>query len=336
MAMTSAQRWLDRPTLVTGACGLVGSWLVKSLVDAGADVICLVRDWSPTSELVRAGALRRTQVVAGDIRDQPLLERVLGEHEVRTVFHLAAQTSVVVANRNPASTWDSNVNGTVTLLEACRRSPVVSEIVVASSDKAYGEHEVLPYNETHALRGLHPYDASKASADLAAQSYAQTFGLPVAITRCGNFFGGGDLNWNRLIPGTIRSALRGTPPVIRSDGSLVRDYFYVEDGARAYMALAEALMTDRSLIGEAFNFSIERPLSVLEVTRLVLAAAGSTLEPDIRSEPLREIRAQWLDASKARTRLGWRPAFSFESGLERTVAWYRDLLANGTGSWSER
>ena len=219
----------------------MGGWLAQRLVAAGADVVCLVRDWVPQSELVRSGLAERVKVVRGDVRDQALLERVLGEYEVNTVIHLAAQTIVSIANRNPISTFETNIGGTWALLEACRRSPAVKQIVVASSDKAYGDQETLPYDEDTPLQGQHPYDVSKSCADLIAQTYAVTYGLPVAITRCGNFYGGGDLNWNRIVPGTIRSVLRGQRPVIRSDGQYVRDYFYVEDGAAAYMLLAEAV-----------------------------------------------------------------------------------------------
>jgi CDP-glucose 4,6-dehydratase len=318
--------WQDRPTLVTGATGLVGGWVVRRLLELGADVTCIVRDWVPQSELVTAGMLERTQVVRGDILDQALLERVLGEYEIDTVLHLAAQTIVGIANRNPTSTFESNVAGTWRLLEACRRSPLVRRIVLASSDKAYGEHDTLPYREDARLQALHPYDVSKASADLIAQSYAATYELPVAITRCGNFFGGGDLNWNRIVPGTIRSVLRGQRPVIRSDGNYIRDYFYVEDGAEAYLLLAERMASDPNLRGQAFNFSNETPVSVIDLTGRILRIMGSTLQPEIRSEANHEIREQFLDASKARQALGWSPRFSLDEGLRRTVAWYRGLL----------
>ncbi len=236
--------WQDRPTFVTGATGLVGGWLVRRLVESGADVVCLLRDWVPQSELVRAGAIEKVKVVRGDVRDQALMERALGEYEIDTVIHLAAQTIVGIANRNPVSTFEANIAGTWSLLEACRRSPVVKQIVLASSDKAYGDHEKLPYDEETPLQGRHPYDVSKSCADLIAQSYSVTYGLPVVTTRCGNFYGGGDLNWNRIVPGTIRSVLRGKPPVIRSDGQFVRDYFYVEDGAAAYTLVGRAVGTE--------------------------------------------------------------------------------------------
>lgn len=318
--------WKDRPTFVTGATGLVGGWLVRRLLDAGADVVCLIRDWVPQSEVVRTGLLDRVRVVRGDVRDQALLERALGEHEISVVIHLAAQTIVGIANRNPISTFESNVQGTWTLLEACRRTPTVRSIVVASSDKAYGRCETLPYDESTPLRGEHPYDVSKSCADLIAQSYARTYGLPVVITRCGNFYGGGDLNWSRIVPGTIRSVLRGERPIIRSDGQFVRDYFYVEEGARVYAMLAERLANDPPLAGEAFNFSNETQVSVIELVRTILALMGSNLEPDVRNEAVHEIRVQYLSAKKARERLGWRPEFTLEQGLERTIAWYREFL----------
>jgi len=322
--------WRDRPVLVTGATGLLGSCLVARLVAAGADVVCLVRDWVPRSELVRAGALERVAVVRGDVRDQALLERALGEYEADTVFHLAAQTIVTIANRNPAATFDTNVGGTTALLEACRRSPAVKQVVVASSDKAYGAHESLPYDERMPLQGRHPYDASKSCADIAARCFAATFGLPVAVTRCGNFYGGGDLNWNRIVPGTIRSVLRGQRPLVRSDGDYTRDYFYIEDGAAAYMLLAERLAGDRGLAGEAFNFSYGAPMTVLEVVARVLGLMGSDLAPDVRNEASNEIRHQYLDAAKARRVLGWEPLFTLDEGLTRTIAWYRDFFDAAT------
>jgi CDP-glucose 4,6-dehydratase len=321
--------WRDRPVFVTGATGLLGGWLVRRLLAGGADVVALVRDWVPQSELVRSGDLGRVKVVRGDVADGALLERLLGEYEVRSVFHLAAQTIVGIANRNPRSTFESNVRGSWELLEACRRTPTVSEIVVASSDKAYGEHEVLPYDESAPLRGRHPYDVSKSCADLIAQSYAASFGLPVVVTRCGNFYGGGDLNWNRIVPGTIRSILRGERPVIRSDGRFVRDYFYVEDGAAAYLHLAEKLSGDRSLAGEAFNFSNETQVTVLDLVERILRAMGSTEEPEIRNEASNEIRRQFLSAAKARERLGWSPLFTLDEGLARTIDWYRKFLSDG-------
>ena len=318
--------WRDRPTFVTGATGLVGSWLVGRLVDAGADVVCLVRDWVPQSELVRSGLSERVTIVRGDVTDQTLLERSLGEYEIDTVLHLAAQTIVTIANRNPGSTFETNIAGTWRLLEACRRSPQVKQIVVASSDKAYGDQAELPYTEGTSLRGEHPYDVSKSCADLIAHAYAKSYGLPIAITRCGNFYGGGDLNWNRIVPGTIRSVLRNQRPVVRSDGQYVRDYFYVEDGAAAYMLLAERLAATADLGGHAFNFSNELQISVNDLVQTILRLMQSRLTPDIRNEATNEIRHQWLSAAKARDMLEWRPLFTLEEGLTRTVAWYTRFL----------
>jgi CDP-glucose 4,6-dehydratase len=320
----SASFWRDQPVFVTGATGLVGGWLVRRLLDAEAQVVCLMRDWVPRCELVRSGQIERVTVVRGDVCDQAVMERALGEHEIQTVFHLAAQTIVGIANRNPTSTFETNIRGTWALLEACRRSPKVEQIVLASSDKAYGDQEELPYDETTPLQGQHPYDVSKSCADLIAQAYAVSYGLPVAITRCGNFYGGGDLNWNRIVPGTIRSVLRGERPVIRSDGMNVRDYFYVEDGAAAYMTLAEFLAKDRALTGEAFNFSNEIQVTVLDLARLILCLMESDLEPDVRNEASNEIRHQFLSAEKARTELSWRPLFDLETGLRKTIAWYKE------------
>lgn len=262
----------------------------------------------------------------GDVRDQALLERTLGEYEIATVVHLAAQTIVTIANRNPLSTFETNVGGTWTLLEACRRSPGVQQIVLASSDKAYGAQETLPYDEKMPLQGRHPYDVSKSCADLIAQAYAVTYGLPVAITRCGNFYGGGDLNWNRLVPGTMRSVLRGQRPMIRSDGQSVRDYLYVEDGAAASLFLAEQMAEHPNLRGQAFNFSNETQVTVLALVQRILALMGSHLEPDVRNEATHEIRHQYLSAARARRELGWQPLFTLDEGLQRTLEWYKAFL----------
>jgi CDP-glucose 4,6-dehydratase len=318
--------WLDRRVFVTGGTGLIGGWLVRALLDRGANVVVLVRDWVPESGLIGGGLLDRVTIVRGSVCDQALLERVLGEYEIVTVIHLAAQTIVTIANRNPVSTFESNIAGTWSLLEACRRSPTVKQVMLASSDKAYGESKELPYVETMPLDAAHPYDVGKACADLIGRSYARTWGLPVAITRCGNFFGGGDLNWNRLVPGTIRSILRGERPVIRSDGKPVRDYIYVEDAASAYLVLAEKLAENPALVGEAFNFSNETRLSARALVDRILTLMGSNLLPVVLNEATNEISNQYLDAGKARSLLGWRSAFSLDEGLTRTIAWYRDHL----------
>lgn len=322
----SAAFWEDRPTFVTGATGLVGSWLIRRLHDQGADIVCLIRDWVPQCELVQAGLMEHVQVVRGDVTDKALLERILAEYEVNTVFHLAAQTIVPIANRNPVSTFETNIGGTWKLLEACRRSPLVKQVVIASSDKAYGSQESLPYDETFPLQGRHPYDVSKSCADLIAHTYAVTYDLPVGITRCGNFYGGGDLNWNRIIPGTIRSVLRSKRPLIRSDGKFIRDYFYVEDGAAAYMLLAESLAHTPKLRGQAFNFSNELQLTVLDLVLKILNAMGSDMKPIVQNRTSNEIRHQYLSAAKARKLLDWSPLFDLETGLNKTIAWYEKFF----------
>jgi CDP-glucose 4,6-dehydratase len=328
--------WRDRPVLITGATGLVGSWLTRRLMEAGAVPVCLIRDWVPHSELARSGLQQQVSVVRGDVCDRETVERAIGEYEINTVFHLAAQTIVGIANRNPLSTFESNIAGTWTVLEACRRSPAVKAIVVASSDKAYGDQEILPYTEDTPLKGQHPYDVSKSCADLIAQTYGQTYNSPVAITRCGNFYGGGDLNWNRIVPGTIRSILRDEPPVIRSDGQFVRDYFYVEDGAAAYMLLAERLLQGDDVRGRAYNFSNEIQVTVLDLVNAILRQMHSDLQPDIRNEASHEIRHQYLSAERARTQLHWRPLFTLEEGLRRTIQWYRDFLGGAADEFAGR
>lgn len=318
--------WEDRPVFVTGATGLVGSATVALLLERGANVVILYRDNVPSSELVRSGLLQRVTVIQGDLSDLLLLERVLNEYETSTVLHLAAQAVVGAANRSPLSTFESNVRGSWNVLEACRRSPLVQEIVVASSDKAYGEQPSLPYTEDMPLLAKHPYDVSKACTDLIAQSYATSFNLPIGISRCGNFYGPGDLNWNRIVPGTIRSILRGERPIIRSDGSYVRDYFYVEDGAQAYLTLAERMSGNGALRGSIFNFSNEESLTVLQMTDRILTLMGSDLKPDIQSAATNEIHSQHLSAKKARDVLGWKAQFTLSEGLKKTIAWYTDFL----------
>ena len=322
--VVSGADWRDRSALVTGATGLLGGWVTAALLERGAHVVALVRDEVPDCYLLAEGLSARCVLVRGELSDLAVLERVLLEYDVRAVFHLAAQTQVGVARRGPYHTLESNVRGTYTLLEAARRIGAVEAILVASSDKAYGEHATLPYTEATPLLGASAYDASKAAADLLARAYARSYELPVVVTRCGNLVGGGDLNWERLVPGTIRSLLRGERPVIRSDGTPERDYLSVRDAAHAYVELASRA---RELSGEAFNFSLERPLSVLEMVELVADAVGVHLAPDIRNDAAGEIKRQYLSAEKARRVLGWRPRWSLEEELGETVRWYRRYLA---------
>jgi CDP-glucose 4,6-dehydratase len=313
-----------RSAFVTGAYGLLGSWLVKALLADGARVTVLKRDQVANSALALEGTEARVTVVHGDLLDAALMDRVLGEHEIDTVFHLAAQTIVGTANRSPVSTFDSNIRGTWTLLEACRLHGV-PRTVVAASDKAYGPHDKLPYREDFALQPKYPYDVSKAATDMIARSYWHTFELPVAVTRFANLYGGGDLNLSRLIPESVAAALQGRRPVVRSDGSPERDFLYVEDAVGAYLAIADALDGDGAR-GEAFNAGGDAPHSVREVVELVCRVAGTDVEPDIRGAgtPAGEIDRQYVDSSKLRTLTGWAPHVELEEGLGRTVAWYRE------------
>jgi CDP-glucose 4,6-dehydratase len=319
--------WKDRNVFVTGGTGFLGHWLTQELVDRQANVVGLVRDVVPTAPFFTDGLAGRIAIVRGELEDYALLERALGEYEIDTVFHLAAQAIVGVANRNPLATFETNIRGTWNLLEAARRSPKLTRLVVASSDKAYGIHDKLPYDEDTPLQGTHPYDVSKSCADLIAATYFHTYGLPVCITRCGNLFGPGDLNFNRIVPGTIRSALRGERPLIRSDGTMVRDYVHVKDIAGAYLLLAEK-MEAKVFHGQAFNFGTGEPISVLDLTRTILVAAGRTdLEPIILNEAKAEIPRQYLSSDRARERLGWKPGKTLAARLAETIGWYGEYLA---------
>jgi len=329
--------WSNQRVFVTGASGLLGAWLTEELDRQGARVVCLMRDWVPESRLVRRGMLDRVTVVRGELEDRDLLIRTVNEYEIETVFHLGAQTIVGTACRSPISTFEGNIRGTWNLLEACRINPKrIRRIVVASSDKAYGEHAQLPYREDAPLLGRFPYDVSKSCADLIAFSYWHTFRLPIAVTRCGNLFGGGDLNFNRLVPGTIRSALAGERPLIRSDGTFIRDYFYVRDAVRAYLLLAER-MDDAAFHGQAFNFGTETPMSVLQMVAAIVGRVGRPeLTPRILNEATHEIPRQYLDCGKAKAMLDWQPVFTLEQGLDESIAWYRDVLSrNGAAALAD-
>ncbi len=318
--------WYNRNVFVTGCSGFLGSHVVKTLTAAGANVTGLIRDYTPESYLYSLDN-RRINLITGSLEDVQLLERALGEYETDTVFHLAAQAIVSVANRNPLPTFNTNIMGTCNILEACRRSPLVKKVIVASSDKAYGVQNILPYNEDMPLKGSHPYDVSKSCADLIANAYHKTYSLPVCITRCGNMYGGGDLNFNRIVPQTIRSVLKGEAPIIRSDGSFIRDYIYVEDAALAYLLLAEK-MENPALHGEAFNISSEAKLSVLELVDKILRLMNSKLEPVILNQGSNEIRNQYLSSEKAKGLLGWEPQYPIDEGLMHTIDWYRDYFGN--------
>jgi CDP-glucose 4,6-dehydratase len=329
--------WTGRNVFVTGATGLLGSWVTAELLRRHATVICLVRDWVPDSEAFRAGTLARCRLVRGKLEDFPVVLRALNEYEVDSVFHLGAQTIVGTASRSALSTFESNIRGTWTLLEAARQcASRIERIIVASSDKAYGQHERLPYTEDTPLLGRYPYDVSKTCADLIAQSYFHSYGLPIAITRCGNLYGGGDLNFNRLIPGTIRSVLLDQSPVIRSDGSCVRDYFFVGDAVEAYLELAEHV-PGPGFTGEAYNFGTETPLGVIAMaTKILEVMDRPSLPLTILNQATNEIPRQYLDCTKAREQLGWLPHYTLESALAETVEWYSKWLAHSRADESGR
>jgi CDP-glucose 4,6-dehydratase len=325
--------WSQQRVFVTGASGFVGSWLVKALLERKAEITVLIRDLDDHSELVRSGAIHHVSIVNGCLEDFACLERAINEHETNVVFHLAAQALVGAALRSPLATFESNIRGTYNLLEACRaQSSLVKRVVVASSDKAYGEAQTLPYVETHPLAGRHPYDVSKSCTDLLAATYYATYRLPVAIARCGNIYGGGDLNWSRIVPGTIRSLLKGERPVLRSDGSFVRDYIYVEDAVHAYLSLAESV-SEAEVQGEAFNFSNESPVTVRQIVQALAELMEATdLPPIVLGTAAQEIPSQSLSAEKARRTLGWQAEHSLDEGLRKTIDWYtRYLEADLTG-----
>lgn len=329
---TGSHCWQSRSALVTGATGMLGSCLVKELLARGARVAALIQDADPQSELFRSGEDRRVAIVNGSLENFADLERAVNRHETEVVFHLGAQTLVGAGHRYPLATFEANIRGTYNLLEVCRIHPkVVRAVVVASSDKAYGDRADLPYTEEMPLAGRQPYEVSKSCTDLLAQSYAHTYGVPVAITRCGNIYGGGDLNWSRIVPDTIRRLLRGSRPSLRSDGTFLRDYIYVVDVARAYLRVAESI-DDPEVRGQAFNFSTESPVTVLDMVAAIQRAVGRPpVEPEILNTASGEIRHQYLSAAKARRLLAWRPEYDLHTGLRETVRWYRDLLGARDG-----
>ncbi len=318
--------WENRNVLVTGATGILGAWLTKSLVEKGSNVIVIQRDVVPKSNFYLLGLDKKVFRVNGDIIDYSIVERAFNEYEIDICFHLGAQTIVGTANRSPLSTFESNIKGTWTILETARNSKLIERIIVASSDKAYGSSAKLPYKEDAELKGLHPYDCSKTCADLLAQTYYHTYQLPVGILRCGNIYGGGDLNFNRIVPGTIKSILFNKPVIIRSDGKFIRDYVYVNDAVDAYIMLAEKLT--ENLYGEAFNFGNDKPVSVIEIVNKIIKISGKKdVEVTILNQPIKEIREQYLDSQKARDMLGWGPRYSLEQGLIETYDWYKAFFS---------
>jgi CDP-glucose 4,6-dehydratase len=317
--------WKNRKVLVTGATGLLGSHMVQELQEQKANVVCIVRDWVPDARFNNLAIMVNATEVRGNIEDFDLVNRTINEYQIQTVFHLAAQTQVGVANKNPIPTFKTNIMGTINVLEACRINQV-EQVVIASSDKAYGSCDKLPYDENTPLHGDHPYDVSKSCADLIAQSYRNTYGLNVGITRCGNLFGPGDLNFNRLIPSTIRSLLNDEAPVIRSDGTMVRDYFYVKDAVLAYLTLAQEMMNMTCPNNSTFNFSYGVPCSVLDIVTTIQIIMGTRKKPVILNQASNEIQEQYLDSSRAEKFLGWKPKWGVYEALEETIQWYKENL----------
>jgi len=317
--------WEGRSVFVTGATGLLGGALVEELVSKNANVVALIRDKNHKSRFFLEELDKKVTNVYGELEDPYALNRILNEYEVNAVFHIGAQTIVGTANRSPISTFETNIRGTWNLMEACRQNPLVERIVFASSDKAYGTQKKLPYDENTPLQGEHPYDVSKSCADLICQSYFKTYGLPVGITRCANLYGPGDLNFNRLIPGTICSILKGDAPVIRSDGKYLRDYMYVKDAVEAYLLLAENIQRPE-IKGQAFNFSTEGKTSVIQVVDAILSKMNSKLRPQILNEAKGEIKDQYLSSEKAKTLLNWKSNYPLDLGLEPTINWYSNYF----------
>lgn len=329
--MTDLNFWRGRSVLVTGCTGVLGSWLTAKLVELGADVVGLIRDSIPNSQLVRSGTIHKIKVVHGSITDDYVVNRIFPEYEIQTCFHLAALTVVGVANRAPVPAFEANIRGTWTMLEAARQWGKVEEFLFASSDKAYGSHEVLPYTEDAPLQGKHPYDVSKSCADLIVRAFAHTYSMNTAVTRCANMYGGGDLNWNRIVPGTMRSALLNEPPIVRSDGTMKRDYLYVKDAVNAYLTLAEALHKQPDVHrGGAYNFGLDKPLTVLEMVNSILQVSDHPeLKPVILNQATNEIQNQYLSSTKAHQLLNWQPQYTLEAALEETMEWYADVVLGG-------
>jgi len=329
--MEPGDRWNHHPVLVTGAQGFIGSWLVERLLEEGARVVATRRDVDPRSRFRREGIEKRCDVVEVDVLDGKKLASILQEHQVRAVFHLAAQPIVPIANRSPLSTYESNVRGAYTVLESCRAAREggmpIERIVVASTDHAYGAHDALPYREDFALRAVYPYDVSKACTDMIARCYADTYELPVAVTRLANTYGGGDRNWSRIVPETARAIARGKRPVIRSDGTPERDFLYVRDAVEVYLAVARSL-DRRELWGRAWNAGRGKPVSVLELVRRLIAVSGKRVDPEVRGKgtPHGEIDRQYLDSTAIRSELGWLPRWTLDRGLAETYAWYEGQL----------
>lgn len=317
--------WKGKTAFVTGGAGFVGANLVSRLLAEGTSVVVLERDRTSPNSLDVLGLRNRVTVITGSVDDLELMERALNEYQPQYVFHLAAQALVNAANRSPIATFEANIRGTYMLLEACRRTEPQPAVVVASSDKAYGSHTTLPYTEDFPLQGVFPYDVSKSCTDLIARSYALTYDMPVAVTRSANIYGPGDVNLSRVIPGTIVSVINGERPIIRSDGTPIREFIYVDDVADGYLTVAANIEKTK---GEQFNFGSDEPVQILDLVNRIIAAAGKAgeLEPDVllTTKIQREIDAQYLSGDKMRTTLDWNPKTPLDEGLSKTLTWYRD------------
>ncbi len=318
--------WMSKRVFVTGATGFLGSWITKYLVDYGAQVTILLRDEVPLSNFHFLGLKEHVNTIRGELENYDLLLRSLQEHDIDTCIHVAAQAIVGNALKNPRQTFESNIRGTWNVLEATRNADTIKRVVIASSDKAYGTQEELPYREDASLIGRYPYDVSKSCADLLGKAYHSTYGLPIGITRCGNLYGPGDTNFSRIVPGTFYSIINDENPIIRSDGTFMRDYFFVKDAAEAYLLLARSL--DRHEIrGQAFNFAPQRPLTVIELFEKMIAVSGKThLKPIIKNEAKAEIRNQYLSSEKAKNLLGWKAKHAVEDALKETYEWYLEFV----------
>lgn len=315
--------WKDKQVFVTGATGFIGSWLTRYLVGLGAHVTVLIYGDIPSSQLRRGGYLKKVRIVEGPLQDLQLLAKTLYEHDIDTVFHLGAQTQVTEALCDPFNTFEANIRGTYSLLEACRvQRRALKRIIVASSDKAYGVHADLPYVEETPFCPQSPYDVSKACADWIARSYYQTYHLPVVVTRCGNVYGGGDFNWDRLIPSVIKSLHQNQHPVLRSNGQSLRDYIFIADVVEAYLTLG-AQLEEKTLHGEAFNFGTGKPIKTLDIVEhLIRLTNKKHFTPIIEDRATGEISEQYVSSQKAWDTLQWKPKFSFALGLSMTLEWY--------------
>jgi len=322
--------WEGRNILITGASGFVGSWLAESLVNKKANVIALVRDYVPISTLNYMGTDQKFKaIVNGDITDFFTVKRVFNEYEIDTCFHLAAQTIVGVANRSPIPTFETNIKGTWNILEVALNSKTIERIVIASTDKVYGEPIKLPIKEDHPILAIYPYDASKACADILSHTYFTTYGLPIGITRCCNIYGGGDLNFSRIVPDTVRSVIFNKNPIIRSDGTPVRDFIFITDVVAAYLKLGENLER-KNVKGEAFNFGSNTPTKILDVVNKIIKISGKNLKPRIlgKGKQKGEISVQYLSSEKAEKLLKWKPKVPLEKGLEKTIEWYTNFFSS--------